>query len=109
MTLTVVAATSPCCVNPSRPYLLPFFSPLLSTDLLPSGAQFNQVRTLISNLGRFSTNNQCVASGDAVVDMYTSGLSNGKVVGILLGYFFLFMTVTYLVVLKSSRKSGPSL
>jgi preprotein translocase subunit YajC len=50
-----------------------------------------------------------VASGDAIVEMYTSGLSFGAVVGILLGYFVLFMSVTYFVVYRSSKKRGSTL
>jgi len=80
-----------------------------AADLLPQGGQFNQVRTMINGLGRFSTNNQCVASGDAVVDMYTTGLSFGETVGILLGYFMLFIAATYWVVYRSSKRRGPSL
>lgn len=63
---------------------------------------------MISNLGRFS-NGKCVASGDAVVAMYTSGLSFGDVVGILLAYFILFLTVTYYVVWRSSKRRGSTL
>jgi hypothetical protein len=50
-----------------------------------------------------------VASGDAIVEMYTTGLSFGAVVGILLGYFALFMSVTYFVVYRSSKKRGSTL
>mgnify|MGYP001810804029 FL=1 len=85
---------------------------LLPSDLLPQGRAFNQVRGLISNLGRASTPSKpghCVASGDAIVEMYTSGLSFGAVVGILLGYFALFMSVTYFVVYRSSKKRGSTL
>lgn len=79
---------------------------------MPQDSSFNTVRNLISNLGRFSTPakpGQCVASGDAIVEMYTSGLSFGEIVGILFAYFFLFMSVTYFVVYRSSKRHGPSL
>lgn len=81
-------------------------------DLLPKSASFNQVRTLITDLGRFSTpsqRGQCVASGDAIVEMYTDGLTFAQVVGILLAYFVLFMSVTYYVVWRSGKRHGPSL
>lgn len=84
----------------------------LIPDLLPKSASFNQVRTLITDLGRFSTpsqRGQCVASGDAIVEMYTDGLTFAQVVGILLAYFVLFMSVTYWVVLRSGKRHGPSL
>lgn len=67
---------------------------------------------MITDLGRFSTpsrRGECVASGDAIVEMYTDGLSFGSVVGILLAYFILFMSVTYFVVWRSSKRHGPSL
>jgi hypothetical protein len=67
---------------------------------------------MITDLGRFSTpsqRGQCVASGDAIVEMYTSQLSFGSTVGILLAYFVLFMAVTYFVVWRSSKRHGPSL
>lgn len=92
--------------------MLPGLHLLSAADLLPKGESFRQVRDLINNLGQWSTTSkrgQCVASGDAVVEMYTSGLSFGAVVGILLGYFCLFMSVTYIVVWRSSKKHGPSL
>jgi len=81
----------------------------LIPDLLPQGGNFNQVRAMMNNLGQYSTNRQCVASGNAVVDMYTTGLSFGAVVGILFGYFVLFLSVTYWVVYRSSKRRGPSL
>jgi hypothetical protein len=67
------------------------------------------VRSSLSNLASISTGRQCVASGDAVVNMYTVGLSFGATVGILLGYFLLFMAVTYYVVWKYSKQRGPTL
>jgi hypothetical protein len=88
-------------------YLLPS-----AADLLPQGPSFRTVRDLISNLGQWSAppkRGQCVASGDAIVEIYTTGLSFGATVGILIGYFALFMSVTYFVVYRSSKKRGSTL
>lgn len=89
--------------------LLPIGCVLAAADLLPQGPNFSMVRTSLANLAGISTNRQCVASGNAVINMYTSGLSFGAVVGILLGYFVLFMGVTYAVVWRSSKRRGPTL
>jgi hypothetical protein len=80
-----------------------------ATDLMPQTSNTAMVRNSLNNLAGLSTNRQCVASGNAVVDMYTTGLTFGDTVGILLGYFVLFMGVTYYVVWKSSKRRGPTL
>lgn len=96
--------------NPSS-----FSSCLVSAGLLPRPSQYaegpltGQQRQLemivdsMDNLGRFS-GGRCVASGDAIVHMFTMGLSFGEIVAILIGYFLLFLGVTYLVVARSSKK-----
>lgn len=87
---------------------------MLPAELLPrpptSGPVSQQQRQLglitrnLDNLSSFSTNNECIASGDAVVDMYCAGLTFAQIVGILIGYLVLFMVITYLVVRKSAQK-----
>eukprot|EP00878_Enallax_costatus_P012559 GHUV01013117.1.p1 GENE.GHUV01013117.1~~GHUV01013117.1.p1 ORF type:complete len:585 (+),score=193.17 GHUV01013117.1:274-2028(+) len=66
--------------------------------------QLNLITSNLDNLASFSTNRQCIASGNAVVEMYTAGLTFAQIVGILIGYLVLFMTATYLVVAKSAKK-----
>jgi hypothetical protein len=44
-----------------------------------------------------------VASGNAIVEMYTMGLRYWPIVGILIGFYVLFLVATYLVVKRSAR------
>eukprot|EP00775_Hariotina_reticulata_P011714 gene11714-11859_t len=72
-------------------------------ELLPTTGNFKVIKSSLNNLGPRSTNGQCVASGDAIVAMYTSDLTIGEIVAILGGYFLLLMTLTYFVVWRSSK------
>lgn len=65
--------------------------------------QLELITDSLDDLGRFS-GGHCVASGDAIVSMYTMGLTYSQIVGILVGYFILFLGITYLVVARSSKK-----
>jgi hypothetical protein len=88
-----------CCCLPLRCYLF------VSAALIPSTSSFNVLRTNLNNLGRLSTGGQCVASGNAIVEMYTMGLGYWPIVGILIGFYVLFLIATYLVVKRSARAS----
>lgn len=85
----------PCACN-LRPRRVP-------AELLPQTPRLRVITQSLSNLGPRSTGGQCVASGDAIVDMYTTGLSVASTVGILVGYFVVLMTATYVVVWRSSK------
>lgn len=76
-----------------------------SAALIPRTSSFNVLRTNLDNLGRVSTGGQCVASGNAIVEMYTMGLGYWPIVGILIGFYVLFLAATYLVVKRSARAS----
>ena len=76
-----------------------------SAALIPRTSSFNLLRTNLDNLGRISTGGQCVASGNAIVEMYTMGLGYWPIVGILIGFYVLFLAATYLVVKRSARAS----
>lgn len=73
--------------------------------LIPRTSSFNLLRTNLDNLGRISTGGQCVASGNAIVEMYTMGLGYWPIVGILIGFYVLFLAATYVVVKRSARAS----
>jgi hypothetical protein len=74
-----------------------------SAALIPQTASFNILRNNLNSLGRLSTGGQCVASGNAIVEMYTMGLGYWPIVGILIGFYMLFLVATYLVVKRSAR------
>lgn len=46
-----------------------------------------------------------MVSGNAIVGMYTTGLPYWPIVGILIGFYVLFLAATYLVVKRSARAS----
>ncbi|KAF6258116.1 hypothetical protein COO60DRAFT_1520342 [Scenedesmus sp. NREL 46B-D3] len=73
--------------------------------LIPQTSAFDVLRNNLGNLGRLSTGGRCVASGDAIVEMYTMGLDYWPIVGILIGFYVLFLLATYLVVKRSARAS----
>jgi hypothetical protein len=79
-------------------------TPHRSTELLPNDAAFNTVRNNINSLGRISRGGQCIASGNEIVSMYTQGLSVAATVGILIGYYVLFLAATFWVVARSAKR-----
>ncbi|KAF8072475.1 abcG12 [Scenedesmus sp. PABB004] len=75
----------------------------LIPSLLPDDPAYALIRSNINSLGRISRGGRCVASGDAIVAMYTQGIPYAGVVGVLLGYYVLFLAATYAVVARSAR------
>eukprot|EP00882_Tetradesmus_deserticola_P008255 GHRQ01008705.1.p1 GENE.GHRQ01008705.1~~GHRQ01008705.1.p1 ORF type:complete len:649 (+),score=233.14 GHRQ01008705.1:624-2570(+) len=71
--------------------------------LIPRTSAFDLLRNNLDNLGRLSTDGRCVASGNAIVEMYTMGLGYWQIVGILIGFYVLFLVAAYLVVKRSAR------
>jgi hypothetical protein len=76
---------------------------LRAAELLPTTGNFKVIKSSLNNLGPRSNNGQCVASGDAIVAMYTSDLTLGEIIAILAGYLLLLMALTYFVVWRSSK------
>lgn len=58
------------------------------------------VKHQVDNLG-----DGCIASGNAVLAMYTQHLSFGAIFMLLLGYYSLTLIITYLVALRKAKKA----
>lgn len=58
------------------------------------------VKEQVDNLG-----DGCIASGNAVLAMYTQQLQYGAIFGLLLAYYILMLIMTYLAALGKAKKA----
>eukprot|EP00878_Enallax_costatus_P008135 GHUV01008507.1.p1 GENE.GHUV01008507.1~~GHUV01008507.1.p1 ORF type:complete len:595 (+),score=137.00 GHUV01008507.1:227-2011(+) len=71
-------------------------------ELLPtSSVLLRQIKQQIDNLG-----DGCIASGNAVVSMYTQELPYGATFSMLLGYYSVTLVITYLIAVRKAKKAA---